>query len=77
MTHSIEYQNADPFKRKLLREIKAGKQLLKAGWTDAFRKGEGLPADVHTLESVMKWYDRYVEREDKKVWKDYDPYGLL
>lgn len=67
MTRSIEYQTADAFKRKLLREIKAGKDLIDKGWGSEL----GLPADVHTLESVLKWYDRYVERENKKEWKDY------
>lgn len=64
MTHSKEYQKSDAFKRLLMREIKAGKAMVKSGWY-----GE-LPADIHTLESVMKWYDKYVEREDKKAWKD-------
>lgn len=52
MTFSKEYREADTFKRKILREIAAGKRLIKRGWDD----GE-IPADVRTLESVKRWYD--------------------
>ena len=57
MTHSKAYITADPFERKLMREISAGIHLTKRGWG-----GEPLPADVHTLTSVLKWY-----RDFKKV----------
>jgi hypothetical protein len=59
MTRPKEYQESDAFRRKLLREIKAGKSLLKRG----LRNTE-LPADVHTLESVKKWYDNFLKTHD-------------
>ena len=53
MTQSKEYKFSDAFQRKILREIKAGKKLIKDGW-------EGnLPADIHTLESVLQWYRNF------------------
>jgi hypothetical protein len=58
MTRSKVYQESDPFKRKLLREIYSGKKLLKKGW-----QGE-LPADVDTLESVVEWYNKFLETHD-------------
>jgi hypothetical protein len=64
MTKSKEYRDSDAFRRKLLREIKAGKQLLKKGWSDNFRNSPNLPADVHTLESVKKWYDTFLQTHD-------------
>jgi hypothetical protein len=58
MTFSKEYREADAFKRMLLRQIAAGKHLIKKGWDD----GE-LPADVRTLESVKKWYDIFLRQQ--------------
>ena len=58
MTHSKEYQESDAFKRKLLCEIKAGKSLIKNGYDIP------LPADVHTLQSVVKWYDKFRQGKD-------------
>ena len=57
MTYSKEYREADGFKRKILRQINAGKRLLKKGWDD----GE-MPSDVHTLESVKRWYDEFRQK---------------
>jgi len=54
MTQSKEYKESDAFKRLLLRNIKAGNLLLKRG----MRKTE-LPADIHTLKSVIAWYDKF------------------
>jgi hypothetical protein len=64
MTRPKEYQESGAFRRKLLREIKAGKQLLKKGWSENFRASGDLPADVHTLESVKKWYDSFLKTHD-------------
>lgn len=64
MTKSKEYQTADAFKRLLMREIASGNKLIKAGWGK-----EPLPADIHTLESVKKWFDKYVERERRNKGK--------
>jgi hypothetical protein len=58
MTQSKEYQESDAFKRKLLREIQAGRKLLKKGWGNTFP----LPADVRTLESVKRWYDIFRQK---------------
>jgi hypothetical protein len=58
MTQSKEYQESDAFRRKLLREIKAGKSLIKNGYDIS------LPADVHTLESVKTWYDNFLKKHD-------------
>jgi hypothetical protein len=58
MTVSKTYKAADPFKRKLLREIAAGKHMIKRGWDRM------LPADIHTLESVVKWYDKYQKKKE-------------
>jgi len=57
MTFSKEYREADAFKRKIMREIAAGKRLIKRGWDD----GE-LPADVRTLKSVKGWYDGFWDK---------------
>ena len=54
MTQSKEYQESDKFKQLLLRQIKSGKSLLKRGL-----RNTDLPADVHTLESVVIWYDNF------------------
>jgi hypothetical protein len=64
MTRSKTYQESDPFKRKLLREIYAGNRLLKRGWPK-----EELPADVHTLESVVEWYDK-ISKKQGWDWPD-------
>lgn len=59
MTTSKEYKTADPFKREIMRQIAAGKHLIKNGWDESTCK---LPADVHTLESVKDWYDKYTQQ---------------
>jgi hypothetical protein len=70
MTKSKEYQESDAFRRKLLREIKAGNQLLKKGWSDNstrfrwYRNAPNLPADVYTLETVIGWYDIFLKTHD-------------
>ena len=54
MTVSKEYKNADHFERKIMREIKAGIDLRKRGWI-----GEDMPANIHTLTSVLEWYRKF------------------
>ncbi len=53
MTESKEYQAAGPFKRYLLRQIRAGKSLMGRGWPES-----DLPLDVHALKCVKDEYDR-------------------
>ena len=55
MTYKDEYQYSDAFRRKLMREIRAGKRLINSGFPE-----EELPANVHTLESVLMWYDMFL-----------------
>ena len=59
MSRSTEYKNADKFKRYLMREINAGKNLLKRGFTK-----DELPADVHTLQTVKKRYDKFLSSQE-------------
>lgn len=54
MTRSKEYEQADLFKRYLLRQIANGKKL---GWDD-----KDLPLSVHTLEVVKAKYDQYCSK---------------
>jgi hypothetical protein len=61
MTQSKEYQESDKFKRLLLRQIKSGNSLLKRGF-----RNTDLPADVHTLESVVVWYDKFRQAGDRE-----------
>lgn len=56
MTFKSEYKNSDSFRRKLMREIRAGNRLIKSGFPE-----EELPANVHTLKSVLIWYDKFLK----------------
>jgi hypothetical protein len=67
MTKSKEYRESDAFRRKLLREIKAGKSLLKMGWSERNRDYVDLPADVHTLESIKNWYDIFLKKQQREM----------
>lgn len=54
MTESREYQESDKFKRFLLRQIRAGKNLAARGW-----EGDMMPLDLHTLQVVKDRYDEF------------------
>jgi hypothetical protein len=58
MTQSKEYQKVDGFKRYLIREIKAGRDLLVRGWDE---KDCPLPVSVDALEAIKRRYDRFLK----------------
>jgi hypothetical protein len=59
MTESKEYKEADAFKRYLIRQIRAGKKLLKGGIFNP----HDLPLDVSTLVLVKYEYTLFQKRQ--------------